>query len=466
MADNYNMKIQAEAILPSAKEIDAQLRKLEKKITKLKISGQFDPTALKNLTKQLNTLKATIAAAGLPPDALKKLTSQVENALKDISIDNIKSTDIKDWFSLNSAITFAASKAKEAVSELVELDSILTEIGNTSDLTEQQLEKLGDSAFETASKYGRTAGDYLTGVQEMYRAGFDNAEEMAELSILAQAAGGMKANSANDYLMAANSAYDFKGSVEELNKVLDSQNYITNNTAVSMQDMADATSEVAAVASQYGVEIDELSALIAVASSKTRESGSAVGNALKSIFAALQDTTNEPIADAFDSVGISMTKIVDGSERLKTPVELLKELSAAFHELPEGDSKRTDILTSIGSKNHADTLSAILDDWDSYESMLDLYSQGMGSAAKDAEKSADNMQGSLNRLQNTWTDTVENVANSDAILTIVNAFNGLLSFINKVTDALGSLGTIGLGAGLFAGIKNVGSPKKFGLKMF
>lgn len=360
------------------------------------------------------------------------------------------------WLSVSSVVMLGVSKTKEAISELIELDSILTEISKTSDLTNQQLRELGNTAFDSASKYGRSAADYLTGVQEMYRAGFKNAEEMAELSLLAQAAGDMESNSANDYLMATNAAYNYKGSVEELNKVLDSQNYITNNAAVSMQDMADATSEAASIAAQYGVEIDELSALIAVATSKTRESGSEVGTALKSIFVTLQDTTSKPVVEAFDAVGISMTKIVNGSEQLKTPIELLKELSVAFNELPEGDTKRANILTDIGKKYHANTLSAILSDWESYESMLELYSQGIGSAADEAEKSANNIEGSLNRLSNTWTDTIENILNSDVILTVVKALNGLLSVINNVTDKLGSLGTIGLGAGLFAGVKNTG----------
>lgn len=363
------------------------------------------------------------------------------------------------WLSVSSAVMMGVSKTKEAISELIELDSILTEISKTSDLTNQQLRELGNTAFDSASKYGRSAADYLTGVQEMYRAGFKNAEEMAELSLLAQAAGDMESNSANDYLMATNAAYNYKGSVEELNKVLDSQNYITNNAAVSMQDMADATSEAASIAAQYGVEIDELSALIAVATSKTRESGSEVGTALKSIFVTLQDTTSKPVVEAFDAVRISMTKIVNGSEQLKTPIELLKELSVAFNELPEGDTKRANILTDIGKKYHANTLSAILSDWESYESMLELYSQGIGSAANEAEKSANNIEGSLNRLSNTWTDTIENILNSDAILTVVKALNGLLSVINNVTDKLGSLGTIGLGAGLFAGVKNSGVRK-------
>ena len=86
----------------------------------------------------------------------------------------------------------------------------------------------------------------------------------------------------------------------------------------------------------------------------------------------------------------------------------------------------------------------------------------MGSAAEEAERSANNIEGSLNRLSNTWTGTVGNVINSDAILAIVKSLNGLLSVINNITASLGPLGTIGLGAGLFAGSKNVGSPKMFG----
>lgn len=348
------------------------------------------------------------------------------------------------------------STVGDEISELKELDSILTEIGKTSDLTNQELKRLGSTSFESASLYGKNASDYLTGVQEMYRAGFKNAENMAKLSLLAQSAGDMAPNSANDYLMATNAAYDYKGSVEKLNEVLDSQNYITNNAAVSMQDMADATSEAASISAQYGVGIEELSSLIAVAVSKTRESGSEVGNALKSIFITLQDTTSKPVVEAFDAVGISMTKIVDGSERLKTPIELLKELSVAFNKLPEGDTKRANILTDIGKKYHANTLSAILSDWESYESMLDLYSQGMGSAAKEAEKSANNIEGSFNRLKNTWIDTVENVINSDAILAVTKALNGMLSVVNNITDKLGSLGTIGTISGAIAGTKGLG----------
>ena len=104
-----------------------------------------------------------------------------------------------------------------------------------------------------------------------------------------------------------------------------------------------------------------------------------------------------------------------------------------------------------------------MSDWESYEGMLDLYSQGMGSAAKEAEKSANNITGSLNKLSNTWTDTVDNIANSDLILETVNILNGLLTVINELTSALGTFGTIGFGSGVLASLNNVGRPKMFGL---
>ena len=95
---------------------------------------------------------------------------------------------------------------------------------------------------------------------------------------------------------------------------------------------------------------------------------------------------------------------------------------------------------------------------ESYEKMLGLYSNSSadGSALREAEKSANNLQGSLNKLGNTWTDTVDNIVNSDALKGAVNTLNTLLTGVNKLTDALGSLGSIGLGAGIFAGFKNVG----------
>lgn len=399
---------------------------------------------LKEINSQARQLHSNMAQAG-------KIGKSFSQTFKDGAKSFI------EWTTASGAVMEVVTSIRQGVSELKELDNILTEIIKTSDLTSKQLDKLGDSAFESASKYGKTASDYLTGVQEMYRAGFDNAEEMAELSVLAQSAGDMETDSANDYLMATNAAYKYKGSVEELNKVLDSQNYITNNAAISMQDIADATTETASVAAQYGVQINELSALIATATANTRESGSEVGTALKAILINLQDITSKPVTDTMDKLGISMFKVVDGAERLKTPIELIYELADAYNSLPEGHADRALILNEIGQKRHANTLASILSDMESYHSMLDLYnnSSAENSAFREAQKSAENWSGTWNKVKNSWSDLLQNFANTDTIVGALNILNDLIGTLDK----LGAMGTIGLGAGLFAGIKNVGEGK-------
>lgn len=115
-----------------------------------------------------------------------------------------------------------------AVSELKEMDNILTEISKVSDMSSAEIQQLGEDSFDYANKYGKKVTDYLTGVTEMNRSGFYGQQgiDLANTSVLAQAAGDMTADVANSYLLATNAAYEYAGSAEKLNAVLDGQNMI------------------------------------------------------------------------------------------------------------------------------------------------------------------------------------------------------------------------------------------------
>lgn len=409
--------------------------------------GRGDNSGLSILSKQLSTAK--LKAKELKLEGMS-LSEEFGKLFKRFN----------SWFSVGQFSFAVTNKIREAITEIKDLDSILTEISKTSDLTTSQLNALGDSAFDTASKYGKSASDYLTGVQEMYRAGFDNAEQMAELSVLAQTAGDMNAEMANNYLIATNSAYKLKGNVEALNEILDSQNYITNNAAVSMNDMSSATSKAASIAAQSGVKINELSALIATGVAQTKKSGDEVGTAIKSIFVNLQNTQSDKIVKTFDSVGISMTEMVNGAEKLKDPIELIKELAKVYNSLDEGSPLRANIVNNLAGKYQANVFAGILSGIDDYEKMLKLYSEGSGSAMEEAKKSASNLESALNRINNTITDIVDNVLNSKLLTDSANGLNDILGLVNQLTDKLGTLGTISvIGAGI------IGANKKSSLNL-
>lgn len=368
------------------------------------------------------------------------------------------------WLSVSSGVMLLISKTREAVSEIKELDNILTEISKTSDMTSQQLKQLGMDAYDAASKYGRTASDYLLGVQEMARSGFygKKGSAMAEQSLLAQSAGDMNAELANNYILATNAAYKLNGEADKLNAVLDGQNSITNRNSVAMADMATAMSEAGTVASSYRVSIEDLSAMIGTIESVTKLGGSEVGNAIKAILINLQNVTSDKIVDTLDAANASMTEFVNGAEKLRNPIDILRDLAKTFNQLDEDDPLRAEILTNIGQKYHAAKLGALLQNMEMFDKMLVDYSEGTGSALEESNKSAENLTGTLNKLSNSWTEFVNNIINSDGLKAGVNLLNKLVEGATSLTSKLGSLGTIGLGAGLFAGLQNVGSPKMFG----
>ena len=396
-------------------------------------------------------------SAGIAVTEVKEKSSSLFASFKNLSF-------LKYWFSPMYLIMQVIAKVKQAFTELKSVNSIMTEISKVTEMTSAQLKKLGDEAYKSASKYGRTISDYLTGVQEMSRAGFqgNQAKEMAELSVLAQAAGDISAELSNEYLIATNAAYKLNGEVSKLNDVLDGQNYVANRNAVSMEHLANATKVAASQAASSGVAVNEMTAAIGTMVATTQQGGEVAGRAFKAILMNIQQVSGElddgEVIDeesltkyekACNDLGVSLKTVKDGIVSLRDPMQILKELAEAYTSLDEMDARRANLISAIGGKQRGNQLNALLENWSTYEKMLVDYSEGSGSAMNEAMKSANNWEGSLNRLHNTWVNTVENIANSDAIITIINGTNSLLDVLNKLTSKLGSVGTIGIGAFAF-----------------
>lgn len=437
-------------------------------------NSKASQSAKNELLSYVETLKSSDNLAAPALDNIKQKFTEIEiqeraaGRLGQSWSDTLKTgaTKFVDWVIASGAVMQVINKVSTSVTELKEINSILTEISKTSELTTNQLKKLGDTSFETAGVYGQKASGYLTGIQEMYRAGYKNAEQLAELSVLAQSAGDMDAELANDYLIASDAAYGYGGNVEKLTALLDGQNQITNKNAVSMKELANATKVAGSMLSNVAnIPENKMTALLGTGIATSRESGETVARAVKSIIMNLQQVKGEGGFDGeiideeqlkkvearCHGVGVELEYMNDGIARLRDPMEVLKELSKVYNSLPKDSAERAGIISDIGGKYRANVLSSILSNFDKYEKMLGDYENSAGSAMNEAMKSANNWEGSLNRLSNTFTDIIGNIANSDVIITYINSLNGLLEVINKLTSALGTLGTVGaIGTGFLS----------------
>lgn len=424
-----------------AKDLRDRYQELYKQIKMCSDASDFQ-----SLNKDVSTLKSNVKEAGL---ATKNF--------KDILKEDIYK--FGEFYLAGGMMVGVVGQIKQSVEELKNLDSVLTEISKTSDLTTAELDKLGESAFDTASKYGRTASDYLTSVQEMSRSGFygQQAEDMANLSLILQSAGDIGEEEADSFLLSSNAAYKLGGDITQLMSIIDGSNNITNHFSTNMADMSVGMSKAGSVASTYGVQVNQLASLIGTASSATKKSGEEIGNAMRSIFINLQNISSNKINSTFDNLGISMTKLVDGSEQLKTPIELLKELQKVYNDTNTSSMDKSSILTNIFGKHQANVGSAILQNWDTYEKMLDSYSEGFGSAQSEADKSAKSWEGSLNALSNSATEFFNVFVNRHEVADFIQLLTG---GVNVVTDFVSELGVLPT---IMASISAVTSVKSTGL---
>lgn len=87
---------------------------------------------------------------------------------------------------------------------------------------------------------------------------------------------------------------------------------------------------------------------------------------------------------------------------------------------------------------------------------MDLMANSAGSAEAEMSVIMDSLDFKLNRLSETSTSVAQNLFKREDMKTVVDGFTSVMNVVDKLTSKLGLFGSIGFGAGLFAGIKNIG----------
>ena len=181
----------------------------------------------------------------------------------------------------------------------------------------------------------------------------------------------------------------------------------------------------------------------------TQQEGSEVARAFRAILLNIRQVSDEEegisaegltkYEKACNALNVKLKETKNGVTSLRDPMEVLNELSVEYSKLNNNDIRRTNLLNSVGGKLRATQLDALLRNWDMYEKMLGEYANGGGSMAVEAEKSANNLEGSLNSLGNTWTDLISSFAQSGTLIGAVQELNSALSVLKNILAPIGGL---------------------------
>lgn len=445
-----------DAIENDAKQASAALENLYSSWKSGAISDQEFVAGVKDASGSLKNLRANYAQTRNETDKLTNSTNVLGDTFGHIV------GKITVWQVVNTAVAKVKRSFTEAIDTMKQVDTEMTAIQKVTGNTAAEMEKLGNTAYEAASKYGVAVTDYLESVGTFAKAGYkDMSEDMAELATKTQLVGDVTADIANQFILSADAAYQMQGNVTALNTVLDKANEIENNYATSIRKMAEGFPIVANVASMANMSIDELMAALGTITAVTQESGTKAATALRAlILNIIGDTeteiedgvtwTKEEIESLNDALWIyaeDAMRAAQESGKLVDPMKAIASLSQAYKDGLLSQADLADLESKLGGKLRTNQLDALVKNYDMYAEMLDKVADSAGSADKEVDIMLTSWDAKAKILNNTWTKFIADTVDTKWA-------KGLLDMLTWLIEGFGNLGNaILIVAGIWATIK-------------
>lgn len=355
------------------------------------------------------------------------------------------------WQLLGNAIAGVKRSFTEALETMKDVDNEMVTIRKVTGATTAELDKIEKQAYETASAYGVAADEYLNSVANFSRAGYgEQASALAELATKTQIVGDTDAETAQQFLLSVDAAYQYKGSIEQLTKVLDGANEIDNKYATSISKIAEGLGKVAPIAAQAHVGVDELTAAIGTITAVTQRSGTEASTALRALFLnIIGDTKTEidegvtwttgEIAGLRDVIKIYAKDAYDAAQATGSVIDPMKAIAGLAQSMKDGlltEQQLMEMVSDIGGKLRTSQLLALIQNWDMYESMLGDFANAAGSADKEVENALDSWSRKTEILHNKWTEFVSHLVETDTIKDALDVVIGLVEFLDSDTGRL------------------------------
>lgn len=355
------------------------------------------------------------------------------------------------WQVMGNAIAGVKRRFVEALDTMKSVDDEMVTIRKVTGASKDELEKIEKQAYKTASAYGVAADEYLQFVAGFSRAGYgEQASALAELAAKTQIVGDTNAETAQQFLLSVDAAYQYQGNIEQLTKVLDGANEIDNKYATSIQKVAEGLGKVAPIAAQAHVGVDELTAAIGTITAVTQRSGTEASTALRALFLnIIGDTKTEidegvtwttgEIAGLRDVIKVYAKDAYDAAQATGSVINPMKAIAGLAQSMKDGlltEQQLMEMVSDIGGKLRTSQLLALIQNWDMYQSMLGDFADAAGSADKEVENALDSWTRKTEILHNKWTQFVSNLVETD---TIKDALDGVIGLVEFLDSDLGHL---------------------------
>lgn len=412
------------------------------------ISGNV-VTLTGNLEKAGNAMRIISSTASKASTGM----SSFGTSIKGMVSGNFKGAiaDIASYVSYFQVTMKAIQQAKQGFNDFLNFQKDLTNVSYTMNLSPDQLQNLGTSAIDMAKDLSMSL-DNTMDIYKIYANMNTTASEIqqtARPTAILSNLSGVDASTAADQVQGILQQFHMleDGSttaadasmhiVDVLDKVSGS---VGIDYAKGIKIISDAVQASGQVAYDAGMSYEQLAAITAKVSERTREDGSSIGNALKTIITRTTKVGKMPqYADEVDNATLSNASASlhaigvdvynpDGSDR--GIITVMSELKDKWDDLT--DAQQAKISYDVAATRQTSKFKSMLDAFTDSMSLAEEATTANGNAEANQEKYMESTAGKLQAIKTQMQDFWVNFYNSGSV-------NGVLEFVHSLTEGFTSL---------------------------
>lgn len=437
--------------------------KIKEMITTLRSADDLTVPALKNI--QTEFLKLQVQAREANKIGFS-FGDKLKNGL----------TKFGDWFGIAAIFTNAVRGAKKVVNNVIEIDTAMTDLRKVCDATDTEFKSFLTTATENAKQLGASISDVVSATADFARLGYNlpDATELARVATLYKNVGDIDISDATTSIISTMKAFNI--SADESEKIVDVFNEVGNRFAISSAGIGDSLQRSASSLVEANNTLEQATAL-SVGANDVLQDPEKVGTMWNTVSLRIRGAKTE-----LEDAGLETDGLVESTSKLQAQIkgmtgfDILESDQKTFkstYDIIVGigeeykkldDVSQASLLELLGGKRQANALASALNNVEDIKNAYQVATDSAGSAAKEQAEYEKSIQYSLDRMGASAQAFSESFLNSGLVKGIVDLGTVGVDGITKLTSALGGLGTVGLGAGLFAGIKNGGIFKQETIK--
>lgn len=351
-----------------------------------------------------------------------------------------------------------AEAGRSAVSTVKEFNDLETDLSMATGESRSYTKELMQDYNDMGQSLGAITSDVAESADSWLRQGRSMSEtnQLIKDSMVLSKDAQMDSTQASEVLTATLNG--FQMNADQASRINDVLTSIDLESASDAGGIGQALTKVASQANNAGVSLEKTAAMIATIKDVTQASDDSIGNAMKSILARMNnikagkfvDDNGEALNDVekvLNKIGISMR---DNNDQFLDSEKIIDNVADKWGNFDKKTQKA--VSTALGGTYQANSITALLDNYDKVQKLTDVALNSEGTAQKKFEDNyLSSLEAKTNSLKASMEDLATTTLSSDLYGGFLDGSKAVVDFannINIVKSALAGLTVFGAARGV------------------